>query len=133
MVLEDPRDCRFTWEEDENWNDSNAKIKDWDDDLNYERAWFIHGQFDDLDSDDLYQYNDAEDWDYDPQRPWCIPGQFEGPEHDEDDDEIAKHDLGGSRTVFNYRCAKIARSGKIAGRRGIPENLSEQMTLEILL
>ena len=66
--------------------------------------------------------------DDDPLRSWCLPGQFGGSEHDVDYNRIAKHDLGGSRTVFNYCCAKIARSGKIAGRCGIPENLSDQMT-----
>ena len=71
------------------------------------------------------QYDDGEDLDDDPLRPWCLPGQFDGPDHDVDDNRIAKCVLGGTRTVFNYRCAKIAKSDKIAGRRGNPENFSD--------
>ena len=37
-LKEDPKDSRFTWKEDENGNDSNSKIGDWDDDLDYKRA-----------------------------------------------------------------------------------------------
>ena len=32
-LKEDPKDGRFTWEEDENGNDSNAKSRDWHEDL----------------------------------------------------------------------------------------------------
>ena len=51
-LKEDPKDSRFTWEEDMHGNDSNAKIRDWD--------------------EALYQYDDAEDRDNDPLRPWCL-------------------------------------------------------------
>ena len=53
---------------------------------------------------------------------------FDGPEQNVDDNRNAKHDLGGTRKVFNYCCAKIAKSDKICGRCGIPEDLSDQMT-----
>ena len=106
-LMKDPKDSQFTWEKDE--NAFNDKIRDWDEDLN----WFLQGHFD---SEDLYQHKDVEDWE---------DRQFDGPENDVDDDNMAMedcgmalwHDSGGSRTVCNYRCAKIARSDIITRRQ----------------
>ena len=86
-LKEDPK------EEVRDENGSTAKVRDWDEDLNYGREWFLHGHYD-------------EDWDDDHLRSWCLPGQFDGP--DGPDDRIAKRIPGGSMIIFNYHCAKIA-------------------------